>query len=271
MLARLRLALLTLVPLRLAAILLIVLPALGQPLAADRTILLAASEELAADGFLHYILPRFSLKTGIRVVQTDQAAATVDIRIGSREALGTGQPVFEREGTIYLYLLARRASGPDRTRHAESLANWLSSTVAAETIAAFNGNGKPRYVALAVPRTPTPERPPDGDAAAGKTLAYTRCGRCHVVGPANRTGGLGSTPSFRVLRTFDDWQDRFRSFYALNPHPSFTQIAGITEAFNENHPPPIAPLHITLRQLDAIIAYVATIAAADLGQPIRHQ
>ena len=85
-----------------------------------------------------------------------------------------------------------------------------------------------------------------------------------MIGPRNRMGGLGSTPSFAVLKTLNDWEVRFRGFYMLNPHPSFTQIPDVTDPFDESRPPPIVPLEITLEDLDAILAYVATIEPAEL-------
>jgi len=57
----------------------------------------------------------------------------------------------------------------------------------------------------------------------------------------------------------------------LNPHPSFTQIAGITEAFAAHLPPAIVPLEITQDEIDHILSYVATIAPADLGVPLQSQ
>ena len=82
---------------------------------------------------------------------------------------------------------------------------------------------------------------------------------------------IGSTPSFALLRTFEDWDYRFQAFFALKPHPAFTQVAEITEPFPEDVPSPIVPVEITLDDLDAILAFVATIAPADLGAPLQSQ
>jgi hypothetical protein len=99
-------------------------------------------------------------------------------------------------------------------------------------------------------------------------LAHGTCGRCHVVSERNRFGGIGSTPSFPALRSMPDWEDRFRTFWALNPHPSFTQVEGLTEPFDPASPPHIAPVHLTMAESDAILAYVAGIAPKDLGAEI---
>jgi hypothetical protein len=82
---------------------------------------------------------------------------------------------------------------------------------------------------------------------------------------------MEQTPSFALLRTFSDWQDRFSTFYVRNPHPSFTQVIDITPPFARNLPPAIVPLEITQDELDSILAYVATILPADLGAPLQNQ
>ena len=74
------------------------------------------------------------------------------------------------------------------------------------------------------------------DYAPGEKLTLFHCGRCHVISERNKYGGIGSTPSFGALRTLEDWEDRMRAFYALAPHPAFTQVEGITEPFAINRP-----------------------------------
>ncbi|MEN8872908.1 MAG: hypothetical protein ABF285_02405, partial [Pacificibacter sp.] len=111
----------------------------------------------------------------------------------------------------------------------------------------------------------------DGDPVQGEALSLTHCGRCHVINETNRMKGMGQTPSFALMRTFDDWDNRFATFFVLNPHPSFTQISGITEAFAAHLPPAIVPLEITQDEIDHILSYVATIAPADLGVPLQSQ
>ena len=92
-----------------------------------------------------------------------------------------------------------------------------------------------------------------------------------MIGEVNKHNGLGSTPSFGVLRSLPNWNQRFEGFYALNPHPSFTQIADVTPPFDPERPSPIYPLEITLADLDEILAFVSSIPPADLGAPIQHQ
>jgi mono/diheme cytochrome c family protein len=64
-------------------------------------------------------------------------------------------------------------------------------------------------------------------AEAGRKLAVQHCGRCHVIPDHNPMGGIGSTPSFRLLLSMDDGMVRFESFFARRPHPSFIRLAGI--------------------------------------------
>ena len=107
------------------------------------------------------------------------------------------------------------------------------------------------------------------DYAPGEKLTLFHCGRCHVITERNKYGGIGSTPSFGALRTLEDWEDRFDSFYALAPHPAFTQVAGVTEDFPINRPSPIHPVELTLEEIDVITEFTRTIPPKDLGGPVR--
>ncbi|WP_170450282.1 c-type cytochrome [Ruegeria arenilitoris] len=218
---------------------------------------LAAPEDVARSGLLKHILPRFSLKTGIRVV-ADEGGAMV-LAVGP-----PGQPVFQRGGDIYHL---RIQDDPRQARFQD----WLLSDVGKRTVESFapteGGPFSASFETVAAPESDTIE----GDALLGEKLSLTHCGRCHVIGPQNRMNGLGSTPSFAVLRAMPDWSNRFQAFFALNPHPSFTQIEGITAPFNPERPPPIHPLRLTQDELEAILAYVSAIRAADLGAPLKLQ
>ncbi|WP_170366947.1 c-type cytochrome [Ruegeria arenilitoris] len=218
---------------------------------------LAAPEDVARSGLLKHILPRFSLKTGIRVVAEEGGAMVL--------AVGPpGQPVFQRGGDIYHL---RVQDDPRQARFQD----WLLSDVGKRTVESFapteGGPFSASFETVAAPESDTIE----GDALLGEKLSLTHCGRCHVIGPQNRMNGLGSTPSFAVLRAMPDWSNRFQAFFALNPHPSFTQIEGITAPFNPERPPPIHPLRLTQDELEAILAYVSAIRAADLGAPLKLQ
>ncbi len=236
--------------------------------AEERRITVAASPELAENGFLKHLLPRFSLKTGIRSSAVDLAPGVeADVLLGPQGAVTAGRPVFRDGDALY----AARIEEGGRTGLAERFLDWLMSDIGQRTVAAFAPGGTPLYAPAAGARAEAEAPAVTGDALAGERLALVHCGRCHVIGPQNRMAGIGSTPSFAMLRALGDWDRRFRAFFTLNPHPSFTQIAGVTPAFDKARPPPIAPLEMTLADLDAILAYAASIQPADLAAPLKFQ
>lgn len=239
--------------------------------AQERRFTLAADPDLAASGLLKYVLPRFSLKTGIKVAAVDLTAdVAADALLGQRAAVGTGHPAFARDETLYLCHATQADGESERTTHAGRFCDWVVSDIGQRTIESFAPDGVQLYAAASVP-VKQDDTATGGDAVAGEQLSFALCGRCHVVGPKNRMKGLGSTPSFGVLRTLSDWRERFQGFYLLNPHPAFTQITDVTDPFDESRPPPIVPLRLTLDELEAILAFAAAISPADLGAEIKHQ
>ncbi len=218
---------------------------------------LAAPDEVSDSGLLQHILPRFSLKTGIRVIADENGVMTL-----SPDA--PGDPVFQRSGVIY-HLRTQEDTRQIRFR------DWLLSDIGKRTVESFApAQGDPFSTDIEVTVTET-EEVLDGDAALGQKLSFSLCGRCHVIGPQNRMNGLGSTPSFAVLRSLPDWSERFEAFFALNPHPAFTQIKDVTPPFAVDRPSPIHPVEMTLKDLEAILAFVSGMAAADLGDPLQFQ
>ena len=105
-----------------------------------------------------------------------------------------------------------------------------------------------------------------GDAGAesalelGKRVAREHCSRCHVVDASNRMGGIGSTPSFKLLCSLPDWEDRFTTFFARQPHPAIITVEGISE--DRKLPPNAAPILLTQDQVEALMAYVRVIKQA---------
>lgn len=99
-----------------------------------------------------------------------------------------------------------------------------------------------------------------GDPEKGRALAIRHCARCHVVGDHNPMGGIGSTPSFQLLRTMKDWRERFESFYARRPHPVHVRVEGLPPL--TGLPPNAAPFTITVADVDHILALVETIEPA---------
>ncbi|RVT85400.1 hypothetical protein DXV76_06440 [Rhodobacteraceae bacterium CCMM004] len=228
----------------------------GTAAADDKAMTLAVDPALEQSGLTGHILPRFSLKTGVRV------ALVAD---GAEAVLGAdgGTPIFQGGGTVYGLALA--VADADTRRFAD----WLTSEVGRRTVEGFAPEGGPGYTYALARAADTGPAAPEGDAVAGADLALALCGRCHVVGEVNRMKGVGSTPSFALLRTFPDWLGRFQAFYALKPHPAFTQIPGVTEPFDDGSPPPMVPVEMEMDDLDAIIAFVDGIAPADLGAPLQ--
>ena len=252
-------------PIRQALAVLLLLAAAGAE-AQERRIVVAASPELIESGLLRHMLPRFSLKTGIRTSPVPlEPGVEADIVLGP--AVEGGRPAFRGGGTVYL---AGRGAGAKQALAGRFL-DWLASDIGQRTVAAFAPGRKPLYEPAASAAAAAKGPAVAGDALAGERLALVHCGRCHVVGEKNRMAGIGSTPSFAMLRTLGDWERRFRAFFTLNPHPAFTQVPGVTPPFDEARPPPIAPLEIASADIDAILAYVAALAPADLAAPLGYR
>lgn len=225
--------------------------------AQDGPLGLAAPDTVVDSGLLQYILPRFSLKTSIRVVSDADGVMQLT-------TAAPGVAVFQGDGITY-YLRADDSKRQIRFR------DWLLSDIGKRTIDNFQPDGVQLFSSDIV-QIKTDDAPVlDGDTARGADLSLSLCGRCHVIGPQNRMKGLGSTPSFAVLRSLPDWTDRFEQFFVRAPHGAFTQIADVTLPFDPARPPPIVPLEMTLDDLDAIVAFVAQTKAADLGAPLQSQ
>jgi len=242
-----------------------------QARAQDRQITLAAPQALADSGLLGYLLPRFSLKTGIRIqVQPDAPSADViltrDDTIDAGGAERKTRRAFHEAAGDAVWRIADDGAADS---HATRFADWLLSEVGQRTVDSFQDGAV--YVASANAAEVVEATPLEGDAVKGEKLSLALCGRCHVVGEVNRMKGIGSTPSFGALRSIGDWQYRFEAFYVLNPHPSFTQVKDVTPPFDARLPSPIAPVEMTLDDLDAILAYVSAIEPMDLGAPVKAQ
>ncbi len=219
---------------------------------------LAVPDALERSGFMQYLVPRFSLKTGVRITRVEEGDVA-EMALGS-----DGTAVFEGLGQIWYLSDAEDAK-------AARFLDWLLSDIGQNTISSFEG---PDGVSFSPPsKTVGAEAEVvfDGDAGLGETVSLQKCGRCHVINETNRMKGMGATPSFALLRGFHDWHTRFATFHLLKPHASFTQIEGVTDAFDPERPPPIVPVVITLDELEALLAYVSGMEPADLGAPLQFQ
>ena len=231
-------------------------PAQALPQSADLT--LEMPGELMALGFDRQLLPRFGFKHRIRVGAVAEGPA--DMRLGPE---GPGAFVFrDAGGTEY------RLETGDDPRGATFL-EWLTSTPGQAAVESFAPEGGQMFFTEVVVEVIEEAEVFDGDTRAGSDLALLHCGRCHVVDSRNRMGGIGSSPSFAALRGRDNWSDLFRAFYVHNPHPSFTQVDGVTETFDPNRDVHVARVEITLDDIEAITAFVATIEPKDLGRPVQ--
>jgi len=221
---------------------------------------LAAPEDLRDSGFLAYVLPRFKLKHRIAVDPVAEGAKA-DMALGP----GTGQGVevfADAQGTVYrLHLITD-------TPETETFRDWLQSAPGKAAITGWPRGGPPVYdtelAAAAAPSAPDL----NGDAVLGAKLALVHCARCHVVDARNRMGGIGSTPSFAAMRGRAHWVELFRAYWSHNPHPSFTEVIGVTEPFGDDNVSHVAPVRITLEEIEAIVAFVATLKPLDLGGPL---
>ena len=115
------------------------------------------------------------------------------------------------------------------------------------------------------------ERTGAAEISPGEKISLFHCGRCHVVNHRNRMNAIGSTPSFALMRSFADWEARFRAFYTLKPHPAFTQITDVTAPFDEKLPSPIAPVEMTLEEIETMLVFVEGIEPANLGAPLSNR
>ncbi len=234
----------------------------GTGAAQSKSFRLSAPEDLVNSGFLKHLLPRFSLKTQIRIELVDEGAPAE----AALSAGGAGQPVFE--GLDRMWSLA--VLDADNV-HLARFTDWLASEVGQKTIGSFQPEGKPLFVAALGQQVAVEAVVLPGNAQEGEKLSVLHCGRCHMVNEATRMSTIGSSPSFAVMRSFSDWQARFEAFFVLKPHPAFTIIDGVTPPFDISRPSPIAPVEMTLEDLEAILAFVSQIPPADLGAPIQYQ
>ncbi len=237
----------------------------GQAVGQDKDFSLVVPKPLITSGFIKFLLPRFSLKTGVRVdVETSGNGQAFF------SASGEGDALFEGMGAVFSFGL-RNGNGV-RNQKAQRFADWLNSDIGKRTIEQFAPDGKPVFTLVVVAEKKVVFAGYDGNASLGETLSFTKCGRCHVIGERNKMKGIGSTPSFGLLRGLEDWQERFETFYLRRPHPSITQIEGITEPFDAAHPPAIHPLFLSEAEVQDILTYVYTLQPADLGAAlVTHQ
>ena len=100
--------------------------------------------------------------------------------------------------------------------------------------------------------------------AKGRALAEKHCAVCHVVGEFNKFGGIGSTPSFQLLASMKDGEERFRTFFNRRPHPSFLSLPD--QAPPTAYPLNAPPVKLTYQDIEAIANYALTLRSPRLAQ-----
>lgn len=94
-------------------------------------------------------------------------------------------------------------------------------------------------------------------AAAGREISLQHCARCHVVDPSRGLGGIGSTPSFKLLMSLADGEQRFVTFFDRRPHGGFIRMEGVERL--TPLPPSAAEIHLSADDLDAIVAFALSL------------
>ncbi|MDJ1007064.1 MAG: hypothetical protein QNJ13_04495 [Paracoccaceae bacterium] len=234
----------------------------GHAVADDALVRLAMPDAMRQIGFDKHLLPRFKFKTRIAVTAVaPDAPADMVLAV---EADGGTRVFSDDAGAVWRVA----ATGEARAEEVRAFIDWLRSTPGKAAIETFAPDGVALFTTEVRSQSVAAAETVDGDTALGSRLALVHCGRCHVVDARNRMGGIGSTPSFAALRARARWSDLFLTFWTANPHPSFTQVQGYTEPFAADRPVHIAPVLMTMEELEAITAFVATIEPKDLGRQV---
>ena len=95
----------------------------------------------------------------------------------------------------------------------------------------------------------------------GLELSKQHCARCHIVSETDRFTGTSSSPSFKIMiEVLKDWEERFATFMARNPHPAHIRLEG-DDPRPDHLPATIREVILTLDDIEAILNYVDSIAS----------
>jgi hypothetical protein len=247
---------------QLAVFLTTLMVTLGSSVAAQEALTLRMPEAMRDNGFAQHLLPRFAFRSRIRISPVDPSAAAA-MQLSQD---GPGDAVLsDAEGHVYrLSVLDSDQAPPARV-----FVDWLQSDVGRAAISAFRVGDVAPYTPVEAIVAPVAAIVIDGDPVRGLDLSRQYCQRCHVVHPSKPFAGIGSTPSFAALKSMPGWQDSFAGFYAANPHRALIGVTGVTDPNHPDRPVPIAPITLTLDQINDILAYADSIEAKDLGMPVQ--
>ncbi len=259
----------------LSACLVWLLAGAGPGRAAADAFRLFVAPDLAGAGLVRYLAPRFRFRSGIRVlpVGTLEEADAALLPVGSIDESLRAQAVLLRPALVerkgdrrYLYLVLTKE--PARAAAARAFLDWMFSRPGKAAIESFPDEKNPAFTPA--DKAPVVVKPAkfEGDPQRGHVLARRHCRRCHVVEPADPYAGIGSTPSFMALRALPDWQRRFSVFWSLRPHLGLVDVEEMSPERPPSRPVPIAPVRMTLDDVEDVLAYVARLAPKDLGKPV---
>ncbi len=245
-------------------ILFLVLVLASGPALAGKGFTLSADPALVESGLMRFLLPRFSLKTGIRPELVAAPGAAADAFL---DATG-GTPAIRGPARLF-YIRVNDPASPAGAL-AQRFADWLTSETGRRTIAQFRApDGSQPYAPPPAEVEKAANVTFDGDAARGEIVARQNCARCHAIGSRDSMNSIGSTPSFGVLRALPDWQERFVTFYLRPPHPALTQIDGLTEPFDPAHPPASYPQTMSTDDFQDLLTFASQVPPLDLGAPLQ--
>ena len=219
-------------------------------------------EEIVPVDLVQYILPRFSLKTRVRF---DRVETSGDIHFSAEEP-EVGTAVFTLKSGTVIYIGTSTSLGEDPDYIA--LVDWLLSEPGRATIADFRQEGSQVAFPVEAVEAATVEVVIVGDLENGRELSTNHCRRCHKVDRADKYAGIGNSPSFHAMRSFEDWYTRFSAFYAVSPHKALISVEG-SGIEKDRDLITIAPIDLKMSDINDIVAFVHSLTPLDLGKPIQ--
>ena len=88
------------------------------------------------------------------------------------------------------------------------------------------------------------------------------------VAAMSDSGDVGVVHSLKQHYGLLDWEERFRAFWTVSPHLNVISIKEVYDAGSKLSPVVIAPIELSLDDIDDILSYVSKIKPKDLGKPI---
>ena len=219
-------------------------------------------EELLMIEFDKHILPRFKFKTQI-TINAVSSFENSDASIGVKT---NGTSIFSDLNDV-IYKIKLSTTDESKLKKIYRFIDWLKSSSGISAIEGFELNGAQIFKSLKLEKKEIQEFVFEGDDDNGLLISKKHCKRCHVVDD-NAFAGIDSSPSFHAMRSFEDWEERFRAFWTVSPHLNVISIKDVYDAGKKFSPVVIAPIELTLDEVDDILSYVSKIKPKDLGKPI---